>query len=139
MVGALRNVGGAFVGIHRTFLAALGVKANLDPVKAALGPVAGAAIALAPVAEMIALGEGIETMLSVQQATGIPSFVATSASNLPNVELPGLVDLVIICADADDAGETAAIRAAQRFTREGRKVRIARPGRNHSDFNDMRL
>jgi hypothetical protein len=44
---------------------------------------------------------------------------------------------VIICCDADDAGERAAAAAAARWTAEGRDVRVARPTRRETDFADM--
>jgi hypothetical protein len=137
MVAGVRNGGGTQVAIHRTYLAPDGSsKANIEPQKAALGAIAGGAVALAPVGETIGVAEGIETALSVQQATGIPSLAALSASGLANVQLPASVREVIIAADADETGESAAFRAAQKFIREGRSVRIARPSRPGADFND---
>jgi putative DNA primase/helicase len=47
-----------------------------------------------------------------------------------------LVRDVIIAGDADEAGESAAHIAAQKFLREGRRVRIARAPTGR-DFNDM--
>ena len=41
-------------------------------------------------------------------------------------------------ADGDDAGEAAALGAAMRWKREGRRVRIARPPQGF-DFNDLLL
>jgi putative DNA primase/helicase len=50
--------------------------------------------------------------------------------------LPAVVKDVIVLADGDDAGEKAAVEAATRWRREGRRVRIARPPRG-LDFNDV--
>jgi DNA primase len=52
--------------------------------------------------------------------------------------LPTSVREVIVLADGDDPGEKAARDAALRWSREGRRVRIARPPRG-MDFNDMLL
>jgi DNA primase len=60
---------------------------------------------------------------------------ALSASNLAKVELPVCVKEVTIAEDADRAGEEAARAAANKFLREGREVRIARPEPGQ-DFND---
>jgi putative DNA primase/helicase len=43
---------------------------------------------------------------------------------------------VIVLADGDETGETAARDCAWRWKREGRRVRIARPPQG-MDFNDM--
>lgn len=141
MVAAVQNREGDIAAILRTFLASDGRgKANLKPDKKALGPIRGGAVRLAPPSETLALAEGIETALSVKQATGIPTWAALGTSNLTRVELPGITREVIIAADNDPncAGESAAQQAAQRFLREGRRVRIVRPPRG-KDFNDMRL
>jgi phage/plasmid primase-like uncharacterized protein len=88
------------------------------------------------VAERLALAEGIETALSVTQATGLPAWSALSAVGLRAVELPPEVREVTICADGDDAGGNAANAAARRFAGEGRKVRIAQAP-SGEDFNDL--
>jgi putative DNA primase/helicase len=134
MVAAVSNLDRSVRAIHRTFFDSEGDKTRFKPPKAALGPIAGRAVHLAPAGEMLALAEGIETALSVQQAVGIPAWATLGTSNLARVELPECVRELIICADADPAGERAAREAAARFMREGRRVRIARPMRG--DFND---
>jgi hypothetical protein len=140
IVAAVRNANGTLVAIHRTFLKPDGSgKADLDPQKAALGPVSGGVVALAPLAEVLALGEGIETMLSVMQATEIACWATLGAANLPNIKLPAQVRRAIIVADADPAGERAALEAARHLMSEGRQVRIARTGKAGADFNDLRL
>jgi putative DNA primase/helicase len=138
MVAAVQNLAGEIVSIHRTFLTGDGRKAPVEPVKMALGPIRGGAVRLAPARETLALAEGIETALSVQQATGIPTWAALGTANLPHVELSAIVREIIICADADrnGAGERAAEAAAQGFLRDGRRVRIARPPAG-ADFNDV--
>jgi len=136
MVAAVQNLAGEITGIHRTFLTGDGRKAPVEPVKMAFGPIRGGAVRLAPASETLALAEGIETALSIQQATGIPTWAALGTSNITRVELPNCVREVIICADGDPAGERAAHAAAHRLIREGRTVRIARPEPG-TDFNDM--
>jgi phage/plasmid primase-like uncharacterized protein len=125
--------------IHRTFLRADGLgKASVEPAKMALGPCAGGAIRLAPPGATLALAEGIETGLAVQQSTGIPTWVTLSASNLPNVILPPLplTAEIVIAADPDPAGLRAAYAAAEQWSLEGRRVRVAIPPPN-MDFNDI--
>jgi putative DNA primase/helicase len=137
MVACVEDRDGRFLGIHRTWLTPAGSKTRLDPAKAALGPIGGGAVRLAPIlSEKIMLAEGIETALSVMQATGIPTWAALGTSNLAQIGLADCVREVVIAADGDAAGEAAAQLAAQRFLREGRRVLVARPDRDGNDFND---
>jgi putative DNA primase/helicase len=135
-------VGGADgrpTAIHRTFLRPDGTgKADVDPVKMCLGPVAGGAVRLGECGEHLALAEGIETALSVQQVTGIPAWAAISASGFRSLVLSPLprAAFVTIAADPDPVGQAAAYAAAQRWHGEGRSVRIAAPP-SGSDFNDL--
>lgn len=125
------------MGLHRTFLRPDGSgKAPVQPDKMMLGPCAGGAVMLAPAAHCLMVGEGIETVLSAMRATGLPGWAALSTSGLGALGLPPEVVEVVILADADPAGEAAAVRAARRWTREGRRVRIARPPEG-LDFNDV--
>ncbi len=55
---------------------------------------------------------------------------------LKAVMVPDNVREVVILADGDDAGESAAQEAAERFLTQGREVRIARPPTG-KDFNDL--
>ncbi len=55
---------------------------------------------------------------------------------MKSVILPPEVETVIIAADGDEPGETAAKAAAERFCAEGRKVKIAYPPKG-MDFNDL--
>ncbi len=135
MVGLVTDHKDRPLGIHRTFIEN-NAKASVNPAKMALGPVRGGAVRLAPVADEIMVGEGIETCLSVMQETGRPAWAALSAPGLVALVLPPEVHSVIILADGDNPGEQAAQRAADRWIAESRRVRIARPPRG-LDFNDM--
>ena len=69
-------------------------------------------------------------------ATGQPTWAALSTSGLRALALPPEVRQVMILADGDDAGDAAAVAAAERWLNEGRSVRIARPPRG-LDFADV--
>jgi hypothetical protein len=131
------------VAVHRTFLTLAGHKAPVSSTKMMLGVTSGGAVRLAPAAEAMAVGEGIETCLSIQESTGIASLAALSANGLEALVLPPLplAAEVVICADNDrhkgGTGEQAAERAAARWTAEGRRVRVAMPGIDGLDFNDL--
>ena len=134
-----RGVDDTPLAIHRTFLADDGAgKAPVDPQKMMLGPCSGGAVRLAPAGDILMVGEGIESCLSAMQARGHPAWAALSTSGLKALTLPDNVQEVIVLADGDEAGETAARIAALRWKAEGRRVRIARPTEGQ-DFNDMLL
>ena len=135
MVAAV-SIGRKVVGVHRTYLAEPGTKAFDDKAKLMLGRCAGGAVRLAATDEVLMVGEGIETCLAAMQATGRPTWAALSTAGLLTLDLPDMVRQVIVLADGDEAGEAAARNCAQRWTGEGRRVRIARPPRG-LDFNDM--
>jgi hypothetical protein len=125
------------VGVHRTFLRADGSgKTLLKPEKMSLGNLREAGVPLAEMGPKLAVSEGIETGLSVQQATGIPTLAALSAAGMKALLLPASVRDVFIAADPDDVGMDAAQTAARRWHAEGRIVRIVRPP-GELDFNDL--
>jgi putative DNA primase/helicase len=126
-------------GIHRTYLAREGDgwnKTPLEPNKMMLGICGGGAVRLCDPSEVLMVGEGIETCLSAMVANGLPAWAALSACGLRSLRLPVGVNNVIVLADGDETGETAAQRCAWRWKREGRRVRIARAPRG-MDFNDL--
>ena len=125
------------IGIHRTYLRPDGGgKAPVLPSKMMLGPCRGGVVRLGDPCGKLLVGEGLETCLSAMQATGTPAWSALSTSGLRGLSLPSEIHEVIVLADGDDPGEAAARHCAQRWTREGRCVRIARPPRG-LDFNDL--
>lgn len=128
------------VAIHRTYLQPGGARKLDDPqAKMMLGQIGGGAVRLAEAGSKLALAEGIETALSVQQVTGIPTWACLSTGGLQAVVLPDSVREVVICADHDSngAGQRAAIAAAERLSRLGHRVKIATPPQPDTDFNDL--
>ena len=142
MVALVEHVENGPVGAHLTFLAIDGSsKPTVEPVRMSHGPVGGAAVRLAPAAETLLVGEGIETCMSAMQAMTMPAWAALSTSGLKALMLPAIVRTVIILVDndANGAGERAARAAAERWRAEGRRVRIAMPAAVGQDFNDLLL
>lgn len=130
---------GTPLAVHRTFLASNGLqKASVDPNKMMLGPCRGGGVRLSEVTTKVMVGEGIETCLAAMQVAGVPAWAALSTSGLCTLDLPETVEDVVVLADGDVAGEHAARQAAARWTRHGRRVRIARPPWG-CDFNDVLL
>jgi phage/plasmid primase-like uncharacterized protein len=142
MVSAIVDVVGKMIGVHRTFLRPDGSgKADVEPAKAMLGRASGGAVRLAPPAETLLIGEGIETCLAAMQATEQPAWAALSAGGIEALCLPAGVRQVIILADndANGRGQRAARAAADRWLAEGRRVRLAMPPQLGTDFNDVLL
>ena len=139
MVARVVGLDGELIGVHRTWLYSddRGWWHRRD--RASLGPIAGGAVRLAPAAETLLVGEGVETCLAAMQASAQPAWAALSTSGMTTLLLPPDVRTVIILADHDrsGAGERAARTAAQRWLAEGRRVRIAMPPEPGTDFNDV--
>jgi hypothetical protein len=155
LVAAITDADGRHVATHRTWLArdASGAwaKAPLRDPKKTLGSYAGGCIRLwrgatgrslseAQPGEAVAIAEGIETALSVAVACReLRVLAAVSLANMGRLILPPQITHVTLCADDDGDNQAAAellIRAAERFAREGRAVRIARPPQGFKDMND---
>jgi putative DNA primase/helicase len=137
-VAAVQAPDRSISGLHRTFLRSDGVdKAPVTRPKKMLGKVAGGAVRLAAAEAELAIGEGIETCLSFQQATSIATWAALSTSGMTAIALPPLpiAATVYLLVDLDPAGEEAARTTADRLIREGRAVKLARPVAG-KDFND---
>ena len=139
MVCAIQAPDRSVVGVHRIFLKMSGEgKAPVSHPKLSLGTLKGGAVRLDQVGSELAITEGLETGLSVLQATGKPTWACLSAPGLQAVILPPLplAEIVFIAADNDPAGMVAARKAATRFVREGRKARIVAPPEPGADWND---
>jgi phage/plasmid primase-like uncharacterized protein len=139
MITAVTDWQGRIHAIHRTYLAPDGKgKAPVTPAKMTLGQVGGLSCHLASARDELAVTEGIETGLSVQFSTGIPTWSALSAGGIRNLILPPLplASIVTICADNDPVGIRSAQEAAHRWIKEGRCVKIALPPEG-KDFNDI--
>jgi putative DNA primase/helicase len=139
IVARIDNIDREVIGISRTWLERDEAGRWNRRDRAMLGRAGGGAVRLAPAAETLLIGEGIETCLAAMQAMGQPAWAALSTSGMVALVLPPIVRTVIILADHDrnGAGERAARAVAQRWLAEGRRVRIAMPPEPGTDFNDV--
>jgi phage/plasmid primase-like uncharacterized protein len=140
MVALVSDVSGAGVAVHRTYLRRDGTgKADVEPARAALGPIWGGAVRLCehnPAGQLV-IAEGIETAASAGLLMGLPAWAAISAGNMAKgLVLPPDARRLIIAADPDEPGRKAARDAWFRLRAEGREVRIAMPD-GPGDFNDL--
>lgn len=139
MVALMVDSAGMPQAIHRTFIARDGRgKAPIATPRKTLGMVAGAAVRLAPVADRLVIGEGVETSVSAGLMLKAPAWAAISAPNLEfKLTLPASIREIVIAADHDGPGLKAARAALARWRAEGRNVKIARPQTPGADFNDL--
>ena len=95
----------------------------------------GNAVRLTPQQNILVVGEGIETMLSLVEAIpGLPVWAALSTRHLGAVLLPEGVQRLYIAIDRDPAGQRAAERLSARAAEVGIAVRVLEP--RLGDFND---
>jgi len=140
IIAQIRGANGRALGIHRTYLRPDGSgKADVTPAKMMLGPSSGGAVRFGPDGPIIALAEGIETALSVARASRLTVWATLSTSGLKGLILPPppVGEIVIICADNDEAGLSAAEFKAGQLEAEGRVVSIIHPQGAGDDFNDV--
>ena len=129
---------GKFAAIQRVFLKPDGSKADIEPVKASLGQVAGGACRLQECGSELTIGEGIESSAAAAALLGLPAWAAVSAGNMAkSLILPPEIRSVVIAADNDPVGLRAAEAAWRRWRAEGRSVRIVKPNQKDGDFNDL--
>lgn len=133
--------------LHRTFLTKDGRKAPVSGNKMMFAstrtPTGGCAPLDLPVdtpfGKLIGVCEGLETGLSVRQATGCPMWIGIADKLMERVNCQG-VDVVLIWADKDlnQAGEKAAERMQQRLASQGIHSVIYTPEvEGKADWNDI--
>jgi hypothetical protein len=121
LIAAVTDGAGALQGVHRTWLAPDGQgKADVETQRRAMGHLLGNAVRLTPHDDILVVGEGIETMLSLVEAVpGLPVWAALSSGHLGAVLLPEGVQRLYIAIDRDPAGQRAAERLSARATEVG--------------------
>ena len=136
LIAAVTNGAGVLQGMHRTWLAPDGQgKASVETQRRAMGHLLGNAVRLTPRDDILVVGEGIETMLSVREAApGLPVWAALSSGHLGAVLLPEGLRRLYIAIDRDPAGQRAAERLTARANEVGIAVQVIEP--RLGDFND---
>ena len=136
MIAAVTDLGGTITGAHRTWLAPDGSgKAAVDTPRRAMGNLLGHAVRFGIAHDVLAAGEGIETMLSLRLALPAMAMAAAlSANHLAALDLPPTLRRLYIANDADAAGDRALAALTERAAEAGVEVRALSPRRG--DFND---
>lgn len=136
LIAAVTDARGVVTGVQRTYLQRDGSdKAPLETPRKAMGVLAGNAVRFGMVHEIMAVGEGLETVLSLQcLMPSMPIAAALSAQNLGAFQMTATLKRLYIAADRDEAGLSAAMLLRQRAIEHGVDVVILMPILN--DFND---
>jgi hypothetical protein len=136
MIAAVTDLSGAITGAHRTWLAPGGSgKAPIDTPRRAMGGLLGHAVRFGMAGDVLAAGEGIETVLSLRCALpAMPMAAALSASHLAALELPAALRRLYVARDADVAGERAAAALTARAEAAGIEAVILSP--RLGDYNE---
>ena len=141
MIAPVNGKNGEIVAVHVTYLtrdAKKNAVGKEGKVRRMHGAVAGGLVILkrADPEKPFIVGEGIETVLSAMQLAGWPGGAALSAGAMKKIPLPEAAEY-IIAADNDPAGLRAAAALAARLRLEGRRVRVAVPPSEGTDWNDV--
>ena len=122
LIAAVTDKDGAVTGVQRTWLdPSGGAKAPVTVPRRALGHLLGHAVRFGTAGDVMAAGEGIETMLSLRQIMpALPLAAALSATNLAGLLFPPGLRRLYIVRDNDPAGR----RAVRALTARAQAERI---------------
>jgi Toprim domain-containing protein len=141
MIAVVTDLSGAITGAHRTWLDPDGFdpvrlgKAPIDTPRRAMGDLLGNAVRFGAANDVLAAGEGIETMLSLRCVLPtLPMTAALSANHLAALLLPPTLRRLYIARDNDAAGDGAAMTLTERAHADGIEAIIWSPRRG--DFNE---
>ncbi|SEI11556.1 DUF7146 domain-containing protein [Paracoccus alkenifer] len=136
LVAAVTDLSGHQTGAHRTWLAPDGSgKAAVETPRRAMGDLLGHAVRFGTAAEVLAAGEGIETVLSPRQVLPrMPMLAALSAAHLAAILFPPSLRRLYVVRDRDPAGNGARDSLVARAASLGIEAISLTPC--EGDFND---
>ncbi|TYL86230.1 DNA primase [Bradyrhizobium rifense] len=141
MIARVTDLDGQVTGVHRTWLDPDGFdrvrlgKAPIDTPRRAMGDLLGNAVRFGVVDDVLAAGEGIETMLSLRYVLpSMPMAAALSANHLSAMLLPSGLRRLYIARDADAAGDAVQAILTQRAADAGIEAIALSP--RLGDFNE---
>lgn len=140
LIAAVTDRDGHLTGVHRTWLDPGGEdKASVDTPRRAMGHILGHAVRFGKACDVLAAGEGIETVLSPRIVLPhLPMLAATSAAHLASVLFPTTLRRLYVLRDRDPAGDGARDRLMERAASAGIETVVLSP--RLEDFNeDLRL
>jgi hypothetical protein len=141
MIARVTDLDGRITGAHRTWLDPDGFdpirlgKAPIDTPRRAMGDLLGNAVRFGVANDVLAAGEGIETMLSLRCVLPtLPMAAALSANHLAAMLLPLTLRRLYIARDADAAGDAAVTALTGRANAAGIEAIAWSP--RLGDFNE---
>ena len=135
LLAAVTDLDGAITGVLRTWLARDGSgKAALATPRRSLGHLLGHGVRFGQATDVLAAGEGLETMLSLRVVLpALPIVAALSATHLAAFVPPSGLRRLYIARDNDRVGRRAAEMLGARVHAEGIEARVLTP--HWDDFN----
>lgn len=125
---------GRRASIQRHYLTAQGEKAPVDPNKKLMSglstrPIAGSATQVDPAGPVLAVGEGLESVLAARALSGLPTWACHTANLLEDLLIPEETRYLVIFGDADRSwrGQEAANTLMQRARAEGKRAVVYVP------------
>lgn len=136
LIAAVTDFDGTITGAHRTWLDPSGRdKAPFDSPRRAMGHLLGHGVRFGVAGDVMAAGEGIETMLSLRMVLPtLPMVAALSANHLAALLLPAGLCRLYVARDADRAGDAAMASLCHRADADGIERLVLSP--RLDDFNE---
>jgi hypothetical protein len=136
LVAAVTDIAGSITGAHRTWLDPTGEdKAPVDTPRRAMGHLLGHGVRFGVVTDVVAAGEGIETMLSVRSALpDLPMVAALSANHLAALLFRVTLRRLYVVRDNDPAGDFAVATLTEQARAAGIEALTLSP--TLGDFNE---
>lgn len=124
LLAAITDVEGTITAVHRIWLDRDGRgKAPVGDPRRSLGRQLGGGVRLGLIGDVLAVGEGIETMLSLRSALPrLPMLAGLSANHLAALELPDGLKRLYVARDNDPEGRRAETRLRMRL--RGREIEV---------------
>jgi hypothetical protein len=85
----------------------------------------------------LAVGEGVESVASAMQASGLRGVSVLGIGGLANVGFSSDVVEIVVLGENDDASRKMIDEAAPSLVGKGIRVRVAQPPQGFGDFNDL--
>jgi hypothetical protein len=136
LIAAVTDLAGEITGAHRTWLDPSGDdKAPIDTPRRAMGYLLGHGVRFGLATDVMAAGEGLETMLSLRCALPhLPMLAALSANHLAAILFPATLRRLYVARDRDPAGDIAVATLTERAQSAGIEALTLSP--TLGDFNE---
>ncbi len=136
LIAAVTDLTGKITGAHRTWLDPSGRdKAPVDTPRRAMGHLLGHGVRFGVATDVMAAGEGLETILSLRSALpALPMLAALSANHLAGILFPATLRRLYVARDCDPAGDLAVSALTKRAQSAGIEALTLTPALG--DFNE---